>query len=297
MISLYFCSFCSAKTPTVTSALSATLNFGPNSILYSFTLSSSGSTQKFISLSFIRSLQIPLPPLSIQEEIVVEIESYQKIIDGAKMVVDNYKPRIEIDTDWEIVELGNAPFEIIDGDRGVNYPNGDDFQSEGYCLFLNTKNVRDNGFRFNELMFITKEKDEKLRKGKLQREDVLLTTRGTIGNTAYYNENVPYENIRINSGMLIFRPNNKKIISEYLYYFFQSENCQIQFKNIVSGAAQPQLPIRDLKFAKIPLPPIETQQKIVSQIEKEQALVNANKELIGIYEQKIKNRIGKVWGE
>ncbi len=263
----------------------------------SFTLSSSGSTQKFISLSFIRSLQIPLPPLSIQEEIVVEIESYQKIIDGAKMVVDNYKPRIEIDTDWEIVELGNAPFEIIDGDRGVNYPNGDDFQSEGYCLFLNTKNVRDNGFRFNELMFITKEKDEKLRKGKLQREDVLLTTRGTIGNTAYYNENVPYENIRINSGMLIFRPNNKKIISEYLYYFFQSENCQIQFKNIVSGAAQPQLPIRDLKFAKIPLPPIETQQKIVSQIEKEQALVNANKELIGIYEQKIKNRIGKVWGE
>lgn len=250
-----------------------------------------------ITKSGMEHREIPLPPLPIQEEIVAEIESYQKIIDGAQMVVDNYKPRIEINKEWKILEFGDAPFEIIDGDRGTNYPNGDDFQSEGYCLFLNTKNVRDNGFRFNELMFITKEKDEKLRKGKLQREDILLTTRGTIGNTAYYNKKVAYDNVRINSGMVIFRPNNDKILSEYLYYFIQSENCQLQFNNIVSGAAQPQLPIRDLKFAKIPLPPIETQQKIVSQIEKEQALVNANKELITIYEQKIKDRIGKVWGE
>ncbi|WP_343586002.1 N-6 DNA methylase [Flavobacterium sp.] len=245
----------------------------------------------------LEKIKIPLPSLSVQKEIVAEIEGYQKIIDGAKMVVDNYKPRIEIDKEWEILEFGGAPFEIIDGDRGTNYPNGDDFQSEGYCLFLNTKNVRDNGFRFNERMFITKEKDEKLRKGKLQREDIILTTRGTIGNTAYYNKSVAFENVRINSGMVIFRPNNNKILSEYLYYFIQSENCQIQFNNIVSGAAQPQLPIRDLKFAKIPLPTIKTQQKIVSQIEKEQALVNANKELITIYVQKIKDRIAKVWGE
>lgn len=36
---------------------------------------------------------------------------------------------------------------------------------------------------------------------------------------------------------------------------------------------------------------------IVEQIEKEQSLVNANKELIEIFEKKIKNKIGKVWGE
>ncbi|KHE90686.1 MAG: DNA-methyltransferase [Candidatus Scalindua brodae] len=43
---------------------------------------------------------IPLPPLSIQEEIVAEIEGYQKIIDGAKAVVNNYKPKINIDPEW-----------------------------------------------------------------------------------------------------------------------------------------------------------------------------------------------------
>lgn len=51
-------------------------------------------------------IKIPLPPLSIQQEILDEIEGYQKIIDGAKMVVENYKPRIEINPEWEMVELG-----------------------------------------------------------------------------------------------------------------------------------------------------------------------------------------------
>lgn len=46
----------------------------------------------------------------------------------------------------------------------------------------------------------------------------------------------------------------------------------------------------------IPLPPLENQHQIVAQIEKEQQLVNANKELIEIFEQKIKDRIAKVWG-
>lgn len=245
----------------------------------------------------LKEKQIPLPPLSLQEEIVAEIEGYQKIIDGAKAVVANYKPKIDIDPDWEMVEFENAPFEIIDGDRGSNYPNGNDFSSDGYCLFLNTKNVRDNGFRFDEVMFISKEKDALLRKGKLQREDVVLTTRGTIGNTAYYNSDVPYDNIRINSGMLIFRPDNEKLLSEYLYYFFQSENCQSQFSRIVSGAAQPQLPIRSLKSAVIPIPSIEIQKRIVSMIVLELSLVNANKQLLEIFEQKIKDRISKVWGE
>jgi len=256
----------------------------------------SGGTFKELSKSNFKTLQIPLPPLSVQEEIVAEIESYQKIIDGARQVVENYKPRIDIDPEWPMVEFKDAPFEIIDGDRGKNYPKGDDFSSTGYCLFLNTKNVRPNGFNFDELMFVSKEKDEILSKGKLKREDVVLTTRGTVGNTAYYDDLVSFEHIRINSGMLIFRLNREKLIPPYLFLYFQTENCQEQFKKIISGAAQPQLPIRDLKYAKIPLPPIDIQKSIVKEIIQEQSLIISNKELIRKYEQKIKDRIAKVWG-
>ncbi len=50
----------------------------------------------------VEEFEIPLPPLPVQEEIVSEIESYQKIIDGARQVVENYKPRIDIDPEWPI---------------------------------------------------------------------------------------------------------------------------------------------------------------------------------------------------
>ena len=50
--------------------------------------------------------QIPLPPLEVQKEIVAEIEGYQKVIDGARAVLDNYRPHIPIHPDWPMVELG-----------------------------------------------------------------------------------------------------------------------------------------------------------------------------------------------
>ena len=76
--------------------------------------------------------------------------------------------------------------EIIDGDRGKNYPKQGEFYPQGYCLFLNTGNVTKEGLTFEENQFITKEKDEALRKGKLKRGDIVYTTRGTVGNAGYY---------------------------------------------------------------------------------------------------------------
>lgn len=249
-----------------------------------------------LRLSDIQQIKIPLPPLSVQQEIVAEIEGYQKIIDGAKQVIENYKPKIKVDESWEMVELGKAEIEIIDGDRGVNYPQKEDFTASGYCLFLNTKNVRENGFNFESVSFISKEKDKALRKGKLSRNDVVLTTRGTVGNVAVYDAKVSYEHIRINSGMVILRPNTASIFPNFLFQLIQTDFTKQQLKSINSGSAQPQLPIRSLIQLQIPLPPLSVQQQIVAQIEEEQKLVEANKKLIEIFEEKIKAKIAEVWG-
>ena len=190
---------------------------------------------------------------------LLEAAGYQKVINGARAVLDHYRPHIPIHPDWPIPTFEAAPFQIIDGDRRANYPSKEDFSPTGHCLFLNTKNVRSDGFKFEDLEFVSAEKDLALRKGKLQRGDVLLTTRGTIGNTALYDASVRFDHIRINSGMLIFRPDATQLSSSYLFHFFQSENFRAQREAIVSGAAQPQLPIRSLNAAKIPLPPLATQ--------------------------------------
>ncbi|QQS66831.1 MAG: restriction endonuclease subunit S [Chlorobiota bacterium] len=74
-----------------------------------------GGTVSFITKAVLSDIEIPLPPLEIQQQIVAEIESYQKIIDGAKQIVNNYKPTITINPDWEMVELG----EVCDPKIGV----------------------------------------------------------------------------------------------------------------------------------------------------------------------------------
>ena len=250
-----------------------------------------------LRLTEIGGVEVPLPPLGIQKDIVTEVERYQKVIDGARAVVDNYRPHIPTDPDWPLLRFQDAPFEIIDGDRGTNYPSKEDLSPSGYCLFLNTKNVRSDGFSFSEMQFVSKEKDQVLRKGKLRRGDVVLTTRGTIGNTGLYGESVEFDNIRINSGMLIFRPDTAKLSASFLFHFFQSESFRTQRDAIVSGSAQPQLPIRSLSEATIPLPPLATQQTIVAEIEAEQALVTANRELIGRFEKKIQATLARVWGQ
>lgn len=258
---------------------------------------SQGSTIQGVTKRQLSEIQIPLPPLEVQREIVSEIEGYQQVIDGARAVVENYRPQIAVDPEWPMVTFAEAPFEIIDGDRGVNYPKKEDFSSDGYCVFLNTKNVRSDGFNFNEVEFITREKDEALRKGRLRRGDVVLTTRGTIGNTGYYDNSILFHAMRINSGMLIFRPNENELSGNYLFLFFQSQNFKEQRDAIISGAAQPQLPIRSLNEARLPVPDLETQQAIVAEIEAEQALVDANRKLIERFEKKIQDTIGRVWGE
>ncbi len=97
--------------------------------------------------------------------------------------------------------------------------------------------------------------------------------------------------------MLIFRPDVTKLLGSYLFHFFQSENFRTQSDAIVSGAAQPQLPIRSLNEARIPIPPLAKQQAIVAEIEAEQALVAANRELITRFEKKIQATLARVWGE
>ena len=120
-----------------------------------------------IGWSSFAELQIPLPPLAVQKEIVAEIEGYQKVINGARAVLDNYRPHIPIHPDWPIPTFEDAPFQIIDGDRGTNYPSKEDFSSSGHCLFLNTKNVRSDGFKFDELEFIGETKTMPYGKGSL----------------------------------------------------------------------------------------------------------------------------------
>ena len=165
--------------------------------------------------------------------------------------------------------------EIIDGDRGKNYPKSEDFSDDDYCLFLSAKNVTKNGFLFENNQFISKEKDEILRKGKLNRGDIVITTRGTIGNIAYFDDSIPYENIRINSGMVIIRNKDLEFNQRFFLEAFRNKIDEI-IATQVTGAAQPQLPIHIMSKITLPYPDLSLQNKFaafVQQIDKSKFVV------------------------
>ncbi len=191
-----------------------------------------------------------------------------------------------INLSLDIVTFNSAPIEIIDGDRGKNYPKQDEFTDEGYCLFLNAKNVTEDGFNFDNKMFISEKKDNLLRKGKLEKGDVVLTTRGTVGNVAFYSEYVPYDNIRINSGMLILR-SKQELDNEFLYWTLKSDYFKNQIYTFQSGTAQPQLPISSLNHMEFYLPSMDIQKKIVKILSQIDNKIRISKEINKNLEEQI----------
>ena len=91
--------------------------------------------------------------------------------------------------------------------------------------------------------------------------------------------------MRINSGMVILRCNKNKISPAYLYYFLRSLHFHRQVHSLRSGVAQPQLPIRDMKHIKIPLPKLSVQLSIASVLSAYDDLIENNRRRIRLLEQ------------
>ena len=196
-------------------------------------------------------------------------------------------------SEWQKVKLGEIT-QIIDGDRGKNYPKNNEFSNVGYCLFLNTGNVTKEGFTFENNQFISKEKDNLLRKGKIQRGDLILTTRGTVGNIGFYDNHIKYDNIRINSGMVILRVIKDIVDAQFLYQLIRGNECRTYIKSFCTGSAQPQLPIKNLSQIDIKIPHLLTQHRIASILSRYDSLIENYQKQIKLLEEAAQ-RLYKEW--
>jgi type I restriction enzyme M protein len=241
-------------------------------------------TVKHISGKQILDIEIPLPPLPIQEEIVAEIEGYQKIIDGARQIVENYKPKIDIDPEWEMVELGEVFSKVSDS----IIPDSIEVDLINY---IGLENISQGS---GEIVgdFLSNPKEIKSTKTIFQKDDILYGKLRPNLNKVYYSE---IEGI-CSTDIFVLRSTDK-VIPKFYYSYFLSETFNKEVLRGLKGAQLPRVGYEHFSKIIIPLPPTEIQQQIVARIEKEQELVNSSKQLIEIFDQKIKDGIAKVWGE
>ena len=267
-----------------------------NPLFLSLVLHSYWNAQKFLDLcnkwvgqagintTSLSNIQIPLPPLEVQQELVDEIEGYQRVIDGARQVVENYKPVINIDPDWPLVKLGDV--------CETQYGHSEAGKEVGDTRFVRITDINDRGeLTQDDKKFINL--SEKSKPYIMERGDVVIARTGaTYGKTLFFNSNEK----SVFAGYLIrLLFDNKRIVNKYFFYFSLSDHFNRQKERLVTGGGQPQFNARAIKQIEVPLPNIGTQMKIVEQIDSEMQLVNSNTTLIECFEEKIVARIKSVW--
>ncbi len=254
--------------------------------------------QPSISQSTIYKLDIPLPPLEIQRQIVDEIAAHQRVIHGARQVVEGWKPNLESDLaeclpegmeDWEKVKLGD---QLTFVGSGVTPLGGKETYVDDGVLFIRSQNVLWGACDFSDAAYITEDVHKEMSRSQVKRNDVLLNITGaSIGRSAVYLED---REANVNQHVTILRCNGS-LEPNFLMNYMISKEGQDQIRSVQSGASRQALNYQQIKAMKIPLPPLEVQREIVARIERERAIVEGNRELIRIYEEKVKKVIERVW--
>ena len=234
------------------------------------------------------SHQIPLPPLEVQKDIVAEIEGYQKVINGARAVLDNYRPHIPIHPGWPIVELRN----VVSLSSGGTPSMANESYWVGDIPWVSAKDMKLDVLS-DASMHVSKAAVATKQIAPIGSLLILVRGMGLANGVPICQLAKP---CAFNQDVKAMQP-DKGVNSTFLRLILKQEEWQ--FRRILETAAHGTLKINtdDLNKIQISLPPLATQQAIVAEIEAEQSLVAANRELIARFEQKIQGTLARIWGE
>ena len=248
------------------------------------TQSSHGSIFDSINKDQLRDFEMPLPPIEVQQQIVYELEGYQRIIDGCNQIIENYKPAIDIDPKWEIVELEKIANKITDGTHKTPK------YVESGVPFLRVTDITKSD---SSKKFISqKEHEELIKRCKPEQGDILYSKNGTIGVSKLVDWDYEFS---IFVSLCLIKPDKEKVLPEYLSEILNSIFIFNQSKNLTKTGTVSNLHLVEIKKLKIPLPNLDTQKLIFDEIKNQKNIVNSNIELKQFFENKINNLINSLW--
>lgn len=178
---------------------------------------------------------------------------------------------------WEVCDLKTLRLDISDGNYSSKYPKASDFKNIG-IPFIRANNISALTVLDLDMRFISKEQHQDLLKGHLKKNDLLITTRGEIGQIAF----VPDRHIGSNINAQIVRINTagSPLAHKFLGYYLLSGRAQEQIQNLQTGSALKQLPVGRLLQVKVAIPPADIQEKIAESLYAIDTLINSFDQLI-----------------
>jgi type I restriction enzyme M protein len=244
-----------------------------------------GSTSfEYLSVTNLKKIKIPLPSIETQNQIVDELDSYQKIIDGCRQVIENYKPLIDIDPSWKMVEL-NKICDVRDGTH-----DSPKYVDDGYPL-ITSKNVINGSISFEKVNFISeKDFNDINRRSKVDMGDILMPMIGTIGRPTIVKTEADFA---IKNVALIKTKNN--ISQEYIRLVLDSKLFENYLISNQAGSTQKFISLSAIRNFEVPVPPKNIEKKLIENINDEELIVSKNKDLISNFQNKIEKKINSLW--
>ena len=250
-----------------------------------------GGVVNNLNKEMVRNVEVPIPNKNEQSNIANLLDKLNRILDNRKeelQQLDNLiKARfVEMFGECNNYELlGKADIFISDGNYSSKYPTADEFVTEG-IPFIRASNMIDNTITDDEMYYISEEKHAELLKGHVKPNDVLIATRGAgIGKIAVVPEK--HNDSNINAQIVLLRCNKDIYNPLYLSWYMKLQETQIKIQGLISGSAQPQLPIKRLIQLTLLKPEIEMQNEFadfVHQVDKSKFIdiINQLKKLLSL---------------
>jgi len=238
------------------------------------------------------SFEFPLPSLELQKEIVAKVEGYQKIIDGARGVLENYRPSIPIEDAWPKVALSEACAAILTGPFGSALHQSDYVESG--IPVINPQNIVKGEVVRDGAKRVAAETRDRLREFAVRPNDVVIGRRGEMGRCAVIRPEM--DGWLCGTGCFVIRLKSL-CDARYAALHLGSPQVKTYLEEQAVGVTMMNLNQHILADVQIPLPSLATQQAIVAEIEAEWALVSANGELVSRFETKIQATLARHWSE
>lgn len=220
----------------------------------------------------IRGKLVPQDPNDEPASVLLKkiTEKKQKLIKEGKVKKQKALPAIteneipfDIPKSWEWVRLDELTI-FENGDRGKNYPNKSEYVQSGVA-WINTGHIEPSGYLSNTKMnYITREKFDSLRSGKIEANDLVFCLRGaTYGKVSRVE---PYTEGAVASSLMIIRP-IISVLRDYLLLYLKTPLAFCELAKYANGSAQPNLGAKEVRKYLVPLPPLKEQKRILECVE------------------------------
>lgn len=247
-----------------------------------------GNAQKNLNVEYFKQIKIPLPPLSVQKEIVEQIEVKQNAISHARAIIKSlererryFGQELRKLEDVKMVELGGI-FEKVNEQI-------DPKKETGSVTYVGLENIESNTGQIVGNIE-TEISEIKSLKTKFRKGDILFGKLRPNLNKVWLSD----RNGICSTDIFVLRRKAENVLPQVYTLVLRDKGFNEKVLNGIKGAQLPRVGFTYFSKIKIPVPVLSIQEEFAIEITKEEEIITANKNLIEIMEKKIEKVIAEI---